>query len=106
MSAYLRPEFESAVKAEVRQMMRGDVPYVYTAAGTRALYSDSEKLCDEVFERSPKEHALETLRAMDEKDELFDLKQTEFRMVKQEILRILLLEIRLLFQRLASSSCC
>lgn len=82
MSAYLRPEFESAVKAEVRQMMRGDVPYVYTAAGTRALYSDSEKLCDEVFERSPKEHALETLRAMDEKDELFDLKLIE-RAVRQ-----------------------
>ncbi len=58
-------------------MKRGDVPYVWTAAGGRALNSDEEKILDGVFGRSAKEHALDTLWAMEERDELFDLKLLE-----------------------------
>ena len=73
LSYRIRPEFQKAAEAEIRQMKRGDVPYVFATAGTRALYSDGEKLQDDIFEVSPKEHALETLRRMNEADELFDL---------------------------------
>ena len=74
---HVRPGFESSVDAEVRQMKRGDVPYVYTTAGSGALFSDGETLMENVFEHTAKEHALDNLFAMDEKDELFDLKLLE-----------------------------
>lgn len=69
----VRPGFESTVEAEIRQMKRGDVPYVFAVAGSRELFSDGEKLLDDAFEYSAKEHALDNLRAMDDRDELFDL---------------------------------
>lgn len=74
---HVRPGFESTVDAEIRQMKRGDVPYVYTTAGSGALFSDGETLMEKVFDRTAKEHALDNLFAMDEKDELFDLKLLE-----------------------------
>ena len=79
---HVRPGFESTVDAEIRQMKRGDVPYVYTAAGINALFSDGEKLQDDVFALTAKEHALDNLFAMDEKDEQFDLRLLE-RAVRQ-----------------------
>ena len=54
LSRQIRPGFEGAVQAELRQMTRGDVPYVYTAAGSMALFSDGEKVLDGVFDCSAK----------------------------------------------------
>ena len=46
-------------------MKRGDIPYVFTAAGRNVLFSDGEKLQDDVFALTAKEHALDNLFAMD-----------------------------------------
>ena len=87
LSNQVRPGFESTVQAEIRQMKRGDVPYVFAAAGGRALLSDGEMLLDGVFERSAKEHALDNLRAMGDWDELFDVKLLE-RAIRQYPVRL------------------
>ena len=73
MAGHLLPGFENTAAAETRQMLRGDVPYVYTAAGSTALFSDGETLREDMFTKTPKEHALDNLFAMDERDERFDL---------------------------------
>ena len=61
------------IDSEVRQLQRGDVPYFYTRAGSRSLFADGEELVREWYGLSPIGHVLNTLRAMDEKDELFDI---------------------------------
>ncbi|MBR4575801.1 MAG: DUF4135 domain-containing protein [Clostridia bacterium] len=87
MAHHLLPGFENTAAAEVRQMLRGDVPYVYTAAGSTALFSDGETLREDVFEKTAKEHALENLFAMDEADERSDLSLIE-RAIRQYPVRI------------------
>ena len=87
MAFHVRPGFENSVSAEVRQMLRGDVPYVYTTAGSNKLFSDGETLLENVFERTAKEHALDNLFAMDEQDERFDLCLIE-RAIRQYPVRI------------------
>ena len=82
MAHHLLPGFENTAAAETRQMLRGDVPYVYTAAGSTALFSDSETLREDAFSKTSKEHALDNLFAMDERDERFDLSLIE-RVIRQ-----------------------
>ena len=72
-----RPGFDVVVASELRQIKRGDVPYLFTFAGYRTLCSDGEEYPVSLFAKSGKEHALDNLFAMGEKDELFDLKLLE-----------------------------
>jgi lantibiotic modifying enzyme len=62
---------------EIEAMRRGDIPYIYTFAGSRAVYMDGKLLQDNVFETSAKEHALDNLRAMSDKDALCDRRLIE-----------------------------
>lgn len=73
MHSKIRPEFVGAVESELRQMMRGDIPYVYTYANSRDLYSDGRIAAKNVFRNTAAEHALANIAAMDEADEAFDL---------------------------------
>ena len=50
MHSNIRSEFTGAVESELRQMMRGDIPYVYTYANSADLYSDGEIVAKNVFE--------------------------------------------------------
>ena len=63
----------AVIDSEVRQLMRGDVPYFCTYTDSLALYGEGEKLAPERFGISPIDHALQTLSAMDREDEEFDL---------------------------------
>ena len=72
-----RPGLDAVAASEFRQMKRGDVPYVFTYAGSGTLCSDGEAFPTHFFSKSGKEHALDNLFSMDEKDELFDLKLLE-----------------------------
>ena len=72
-----RLEHDKVAESELKQLLRGDVPYVYTHADSRSLFSDSEEVATDVFEFSAIEHALDNLYAMGAKDELFDMKLIE-----------------------------
>jgi|GEM_PF-4720587 len=72
MHRNIRGEFAVVADSEIRQLERGDIPYVYTLADSRDLYSDGEKIAENVFEYSPVGHILNTLSAMSDKDEAFD----------------------------------
>ncbi|MBQ8136314.1 MAG: DUF4135 domain-containing protein, partial [Clostridia bacterium] len=73
MKKNIRADFSGTVKSEIRQLLRGDIPYVYTNAGGHALYSGGECVAEHVFERSAIEHVLHNLEAMSGADERFDL---------------------------------
>ena len=63
----------TVIDSEVRQMMRGDVPYFYTYTDSLSLYGDGEELTTDKFGTSAVDHILDTLYAMGKQDELFDL---------------------------------
>ena len=68
----IRGEFAEAADSEIRQLERGDIPYVYTLAGSRDLCSDGGKVAESAFESSAVGHILDTLSVMSDKDEAFD----------------------------------
>ena len=61
------------IDSEVEQMRRGDVPYFYTYADSLDLYVDGKELVRGKFGASAIGHILDTLDAMGEEDEAFDL---------------------------------
>ena len=58
--------------SELEQIKRGDIPYFYTTAKSRSIFSDGMEIIKDAFEKSAAEHALENLYAMGEADERFD----------------------------------
>ncbi|MBR0249787.1 MAG: DUF4135 domain-containing protein [Synergistaceae bacterium] len=64
---------EKVVASEIKQLRRGDVPYFYTYTDSLSVYGDGEELITNRFGKSAVNHILDTLSAMDDKDELFDL---------------------------------
>ena len=77
MHRNIREEFAGAADSEIKQLERGDIPYIRTFADSRDLFSGSEKIAENVFERSAVTHILDTLSVMSEKDEAFDLELIE-----------------------------
>lgn len=77
MHRNIRGELADVVDSEIRQLERGDIPYVYTLADSRDLYSDGEKVAESVFECSAVGHILDTLSIMSDKDEKFDTELLE-----------------------------
>ena len=73
----IRPEFVEAADSEIKQLERGDIPYVMTLADSRDMYSDGEKVAENIFQRSAVAHILDTLSVMSEKDEAFDIELLE-----------------------------
>lgn len=73
MNNNIRSEFSNAVKSEIQQMQRGDIPYVYTYADSEHLYSDGKIVAESIFQKTAAQHILDTLSVMGEKDEAFDL---------------------------------
>ncbi|MBQ7732461.1 MAG: type 2 lantipeptide synthetase LanM [Synergistaceae bacterium] len=61
------------VNSELNQLKRGDVPYFYTYIDSLALYGEGREIIPNRFTMSALEHILDTLYAMNDKDELFDL---------------------------------
>ena len=66
-------EFEPAIQSELMQIGRGDIPYFYTYADSGDLYADGRTVVRNVFDTSAKQHILNDLAAMSEKDLSFDL---------------------------------
>ena len=73
MKNNIRPEFAEAVNSELRQLTRGDIPYVYTYANSGDLYSEGKPVVKDVFERNAEQHILGNLAAMGPADLKFDL---------------------------------
>ena len=69
----LRSEFEPAVQSELKQIARGDIPYFYTCASGGDLCADGGTVVPNVFDVSAKQHILNTLAEMGDKDLAFDL---------------------------------
>ena len=65
------------IDSEVAQMRRGDVPYFYTYADGLSLYGEGEELVQGKFSLSAIERIVDTLDAMGEEDEAFDLSYIE-----------------------------
>ena len=61
------------INSEIEQMRRGDVPYFYTYVDSLSLYGDGEELAQGKFSLSAIERIVDTLDAMGEEDEAFDL---------------------------------
>lgn len=70
---YKKDTDEKVVASEIRQLKRGDVPYFYTYTDSLSVYGDGEELIHNRFGMTAVDHMLDTLYAMDDKDELFDL---------------------------------
>ena len=70
------------IKSEIEQLKRGDIPYVYTYADSKSLFSDGREMVLDCAEKSAIEHALDNLNLLGEKDEKFDLALLE-RAIKQ-----------------------
>ena len=69
---HLLPDLKECVASELEQIERGDIPYFYTTAKSRSIFSDGMEIKKDAFEKSATEHALENLYAMGNTDELFD----------------------------------
>ena len=61
------------MESEVNQLLQGDIPYIYTLTGSRNLFSRGERVAENVFHRTPLQHALDNLEAMSQEDEAFDM---------------------------------
>ena len=72
----------NAADIEAEQLERGDIPYFYTFADSRSLFSDGKEIAADVFKKSAAEHLLDNLYAMDDMNEQFDLTLIE-RAVRQ-----------------------
>ena len=64
---------EKVIASEIKQLRRGDVPYFYTYTDSLNVYGDGEELITKKFDITAVDSILETLEAMGERDELFDL---------------------------------
>ena len=64
---------EKIADSEVRQILHGDIPYMYTYVKSCFLFSDGEEVYFGMFDKSASENVLGILYSMNEKDELFDL---------------------------------
>ena len=73
----IRHGFAAAADSEIRQLGRGDIPYVYTLADSNDLYSEGGKIGENVFEGSAVCHIMNNLSAMSSEDEAFDLELLE-----------------------------
>ena len=65
------------IDSEVAQMRRGDVPYFYTYVDSLSLYGGGEELVQGKFSLTAVERIVDTLDAMGEEDEAFDLSYIE-----------------------------
>lgn len=70
---YRKDSDENVVASEIKQITRGDIPYFYTYTDSLSVYGDGEELIKNRFSMSAVNHMLDTLSAMGDKDELFDL---------------------------------
>ena len=70
---YMKDSDESVVASEIKQLQRGDVPYFYTYTDSLSVYGDGEELIHNRFTMSAVDNMLDTLYALSDKDELFDL---------------------------------
>ena len=70
-------EETAVINSEIRQLARGDVPYFYTHLDSLSLYGEGQELVHDRFSTSARGHMLDTLRAMGEVDESFDLSYIE-----------------------------
>ncbi len=83
---FYSPEHALLVQSEVRQMLRDDVPYFYTAYSSRALMSADGCVAEEFYGRTIEEEFLESVQSMDEADcfrQLFCLRRALTRKGKQ-----------------------
>ena len=64
---------DATIASELAQMRRGDIPYFYTHVGCLALYADGEELARDKFGTTAIGRILDTLDALGDEDEAFDL---------------------------------
>lgn len=70
---YRKDADEKVIASEIKQITRGDIPYFCTYTDSLSVYGDGEELIRNRFKMSAVDHMLDTLSAMGDKDELFDL---------------------------------